>query len=67
MTNAGGSSTRGLSYDLTLKRDVDAIHASNGTQQPREVFSGVLDADINCRLRSAAPTGNQTPPHLRTA
>ncbi|MFI2078464.1 phage tail tube protein [Streptomyces triculaminicus] len=46
MTNAGGSSTRGLSYDLTLKRDVDAIHASNGTQQPREVFSGVLDADI---------------------
>ncbi|MEV4438519.1 phage tail tube protein [Streptomyces sp. NPDC049577] len=46
MTNAGGSSTRGLSYDLTLKRDIDAIHASNGTQQPREVFTGVLDADI---------------------
>ncbi|WP_367134420.1 MULTISPECIES: phage tail tube protein [Streptomyces] len=46
MTNAGGSSTRGLSYDLTLKRDIDAIHASNGSQQPREVFSGVLDADI---------------------
>lgn len=46
MTNAGGSSTRGLSYDLTLKRSTDAIHASNGSQQPREVFSGVLDADI---------------------
>jgi hypothetical protein len=46
MTNAGGASTRGLSYDLTLKREIDAIHASNGTQQPREVFSGVLDADI---------------------
>jgi hypothetical protein len=46
MTNAGASSTRGLSYDLTLKRPVEAIHASNGTQQPREVFSGVLDADI---------------------
>ncbi|MFF4644989.1 hypothetical protein [Streptomyces sp. NPDC001389] len=46
MTNAGGSSTRGLSYDLTLKRATDAIHASNGSQQPREVFSGVLDADI---------------------
>ncbi|MFE5868816.1 hypothetical protein ACFQ6V_09200 [Streptomyces roseifaciens] len=45
MTNAGGSSTRGLSYDLTLKRDIDAIHASNGSQQPREVFTGVLDAD----------------------
>ncbi|KIF00855.1 hypothetical protein PL81_38735 [Streptomyces sp. RSD-27] len=46
MTNAGASSTRGLSYDLTLKRATDAIHASNGSQQPREVFSGVLDADI---------------------
>jgi hypothetical protein len=47
MTNAGATSTRGLSYDLTLKRPVEAIHASNGTQQPREVFSGVLDADIS--------------------
>lgn len=46
MTNAGASSTRGLSYDLSLKRPTEAIHASNGTQQPREVFSGVLDADI---------------------
>jgi hypothetical protein len=46
MTNAGASSTRGLTYDLTLKRPVEAIHASNGSQQPREVFSGVLDADI---------------------
>ena len=46
MTNAGAASTRGLTYDLTLKRPIEAIHASNGTQQPREVFSGVLDADI---------------------
>lgn len=46
MTNAGASSTRGLSYELTLKRDIEAIHASNGTQQPREVFTGVLDADV---------------------
>lgn len=46
MTNAGATSTRGLTYDIALKRPIDAIHASNGTQQPREVFSGVLDADI---------------------
>ncbi|MFE2832162.1 phage tail tube protein [Streptomyces mirabilis] len=46
MTNAGATSTRGLSYDIALKRPIEAIHASNGTQQPREVFSGVLDADI---------------------
>lgn len=46
MTNAGATSTRGLSYEMTLKRPIEAIHASNGSQQPREVFSGVLDADI---------------------
>lgn len=45
MTNAGGSSTRGLTYDLTIKRATEAIHASNGVQQPREVFQGTLDAD----------------------
>lgn len=46
MTNAGAASIRGLSYTMDLKRPTEAIHASNGTQQPREVFSGVLDADI---------------------
>lgn len=43
--NAGGVSTRGLTYDLTVKRPADAIHASTGTQNPREVFQGVLEAD----------------------
>lgn len=46
MTNGGASSTRGLNYQLDLKRAGEAIHASNGSQQPREVFTGVLDADI---------------------
>lgn len=46
MTNAGGASTRGLTYAMNFKRPTEAIHASNGTQQPREVFSGVLDADV---------------------
>ena len=46
MTNAGATSTRGLTYAMNLKRTTEAIHASNGTQQPREVFSGVLDANI---------------------
>lgn len=44
-TNAGGVSTRGLTYDLNVKRPAEAIHASTGTQQPREVFQGVLEAD----------------------
>jgi hypothetical protein len=43
MTNGGASSTRGLSYDMTLKRPVEAIHSSDGTQQPRETFQGVFD------------------------
>lgn len=46
MTNAGAASTRGLTYTMDLKRPTEAIHASNGSQQPREIFSGVLDADV---------------------
>lgn len=45
MTNAGGSSTRGLSLDLNIKRAVEAIHSSNGLQAPREIFQGALDVD----------------------
>lgn len=45
MTDGGASSTRGLTLDLTLKRAVDAIHASNGVQAPREVFAGALEID----------------------
>jgi hypothetical protein len=45
MTNAGGSSDRGLTLDLTLKRAVEAIHSSNGVQAPREVFPGALELD----------------------
>lgn len=43
MTNAGASSTRGLTYDITLKRPTEAIHSSDGVQQPRETFQGVFD------------------------
>lgn len=45
MTNAGGSSSRGLTYDMTLKRAVDVIHSSDGTQNPREVFPDALEMD----------------------
>lgn len=45
MTNAGASSDRGLSYDVTIKRAVDVIHSSDGTQGPREIFQGALEAD----------------------
>lgn len=47
MTNAGGSSTRGLSLDYSIKRPAEAIHSSDGNQLPREVFQGVLDIDGN--------------------
>jgi hypothetical protein len=45
MTDAGTSSTRGLTLDLTAKRATEAIHTSDGTQAPREVFSGALELD----------------------
>lgn len=47
MSNAGASSTRGLSYDLTIKRAVDPINSSDGTQAPREIFQGALEADAS--------------------
>jgi hypothetical protein len=43
MTNGGASSTRGLTYDMTLKRPTEAIHSSDGVQGPRETFQGVFD------------------------
>lgn len=45
MTNAGTSSTRGLMYDMNIKRPTEAIHSSDGTIGPREIFQGVLDAE----------------------
>jgi hypothetical protein len=45
MTDAGAASTKGLSLDLSIKRAGEAIHASNGVQAPREIFTGVLSSD----------------------
>jgi hypothetical protein len=45
MTNAGASSTRGLTLDMTIKRQIEAIHSSNGIQSPREIFQGALEVD----------------------
>ena len=45
MQNAGGSSTRGLTFDITLKRAVEVINSSDGTQAPREIFPGAMESD----------------------
>jgi hypothetical protein len=45
MTNAGATSTRGLTYDMTVKRATEAIASSDGTQAPREVFAGPIEVD----------------------
>lgn len=45
MTNGGAASTRGLSYDVTVKRALDSIHSSDGIQGPREIFTGALSAE----------------------
>lgn len=44
MTNGGAASTRGLTYDLNIKRGIDVIHSSDGIQAPREIFQGALEA-----------------------
>lgn len=45
VSNAGAASTRGLTMDLTMKRAVEAIASSDGTQAPREVFPGAMEID----------------------
>jgi hypothetical protein len=45
VTNAGAASTRGLTMDFTFKRAVEPIPGSDGTQAPREIFPGALEAD----------------------
>ncbi|HEY6021605.1 MAG TPA: phage tail tube protein [Candidatus Paceibacterota bacterium] len=45
ITNAGATSTRGLSMDFTMKRAGEAIHTGNGVQAPRETFVGALEVD----------------------
>lgn len=45
VTNNGAASTRGLTMDFTLKRAVEAIQSSDGTQAPREIFPGAMELD----------------------
>ncbi|WP_372672580.1 hypothetical protein [Amycolatopsis kentuckyensis] len=47
MKNAGATSNRGLSLDYTIKRSVDPIQSSDGTQGPREIFQGPLEVDAS--------------------
>jgi hypothetical protein len=47
MVNAGASSSRGLTLDYTIKRAVEPVHSSVGTQGPREIFQGALEADFS--------------------
>jgi hypothetical protein len=49
LTNAGASSTRGKTLDATIKRAVEAIASSDGTQNPREVFAGAIEFDATLK------------------
>lgn len=45
VTNAGGASSRGLTMDITVKRAVEIIFSSDGTEGPREIFPGAMETD----------------------
>lgn len=51
MTNGGASSNRGLTLDWSIKREVESIHASTGTQAPEEVFPGALTMEGTYKAR----------------
>ena len=49
LTQNGVSSTRGLTLDYTFKRASEAIHSSDGTQGPREIFPDALEVDFKLK------------------
>lgn len=49
MTIGGVASTRGLTGDWTIKRAVEAIHASDGTQGPREIWPNAIEVDYKLK------------------
>lgn len=50
LTNGGSASTRGLSFDGTIKRATEAIESSDGVQVPREVFAGAIEFDATLKV-----------------
>lgn len=55
LTNGGAASSRGLTFDATIKRATEAVQASTGTQAPREVFAGAIEYDstLKCIYENA--------------
>jgi hypothetical protein len=49
LTLGGVASTRAISGEYSLKRAVEAINSSDGTQGPREIFPGALEADYKMK------------------
>jgi hypothetical protein len=49
LTLAGVACTRAVSGEYDLKRAVEPIHSSDGTQGPREIFPGALELDYKMK------------------
>lgn len=56
MTNGGASSNKGVTLDWALKREVEAIHASTGSQTAEEVFPGAITLEGTYKARFADET-----------
>jgi hypothetical protein len=49
LTVGGVASTRGITCDYTFKRATAALHTSDGTQAPREIWAGPLELDYKMK------------------
>ncbi len=49
MTFGGAVCTRGITGDWSFKRATAPIHASDGTQGPREVWAGAIECDFKLK------------------
>ena len=51
MNNGGAVSPRGVTLDWSIKREVESIHGSTGTQNPTDIFNGALTLDGTYKSR----------------
>lgn len=55
-SQGGVTSDRGITLDVTAKREVEPIHASTGTQAAEEVFNGAITYDGTYKSRFSDET-----------
>jgi hypothetical protein len=49
VTVGGTASDRNINTEITVKRNVEAVHSQNGVQAPREMLADAIEASFSCK------------------